>query len=172
MNKTSVILTAILASLLIVGAFVGGWFAGKAKRETIVARDTTIVMRIIRDTITTYKPEYITKTIVRKELVEVKDTVTINDTTYIALPVERKEYRDSNYYAVVSGIQPSLDEISVYPKTTIITQTITQTVEKKKPTRFGVGLQAGFGGFYGLSSKQVDYGPYIGVGFSYNLIRW
>ena len=173
MNKTSVILTAVLAAVLIVGALIGGYFAGRGKRpeiQTEIQRDT--VWRT--DTVTQYKPEYITKTVIRRELVEVTDTVTINDTTYISLPVERKEYRDSNYFAVVTGIRPELEKISVFPKTQIITETITQTIEVpvKSPKPWGVGIQAGFGGFYGISGKRVDYGPYIGVGISYNIFRW
>ena len=173
MNKTSIILTAVLAAILVVGAFVGGWFAGKGRRPqpSIVVQTDTIVFR---DTITQYKPEYITKTVVRKELVEVADTMTIHDTAYIALPIERKEYRDSNYYAVVTGYRPELEQITVYPKTQVITNTITQTIEVpvKKPKPWGIGVQAGFGGQYGITSKRVDYGPYIGVGISYNIIRW
>ena len=171
MNKTSVILTAILAALLVVGAFIGGWFAGKGRRQVISQRDTVTTVITIRDTITQYQPEYITKTVIRRELVEVTDTVTINDTTYISLPVERKEYRDSNYFAVVTGIRPELEKISVFPKTQIITETITQTVQSKT-TRFGVGVQVGFGACYGLVGKQVDAGPYIGVGVSYNFLRF
>lgn len=173
MNKTSVILTAILAALLVVGVFVGGWFAGKGRRPhpSVVVQTDTI---IFRDTVTQYKPEYITKEVIRRELVEVTDTVTINDTTYIALPFERREYADSNYRAVVTGYRPELESISVYPKTQVITKTITQTIEVpvKSPKPWGVGIQAGFGGVYGISGKRVDYGPYIGIGISYNIIRW
>ena len=171
MNKTSVILTAVLAAILVVGAFIGGWFAGKGRRQVISQRDTVTTVITIRDTITQYQPKYITKEVIRKELVEVTDTVTINDTTYIALPFERREYADSNYRAVVTGFCPELESISVYPKTQIVTQTITQTIEKK-PTRFGVGVQVGFGASYGLVGKKVDSGPYIGVGVSYNFLRF
>lgn len=170
MNKTSIILASILALLLIIGAFVGGFFAGKGKRPD-VQRDTVTTVVTIRDTLTVYEPKEVTKTVIRKEYIAVTDTIVRNDTTYIELPVERKEYRDSNYYAVVSGINPSLDEISVYPETKIITKEVT-VYEKKKPTRFGVGLQVGFGAQYGIRSKQFDAGPYVGVGISYNFLRF
>ena len=130
---------------------------------------TTVVT--IRDTITQYQPEYVTKTVVKKVLVPVTDTLQIHDTTYIEMEIERKVYADSNYRAVVSGIYPSLDEISVYPETKIVTQTVT-VYEPKKPTRFGLGVQVGFGGTYGIVNKKLDVGPYIGVGLSYNFVRF
>ena len=173
MQRLTVILASILAALLLVGAFVGGYFAGKGRRPqpSVVVQTDTIVFR---DTVTKIQPEYITKETVRKELVYLKDTVRVHDSVYVVMEVEKRVYEDSNYRAVVSGIRPSLDEISVYPKTQVITTTVTQTIEVpvKTPKPWGVGVQAGFGGQYGISSKRVDYGPYIGVGISYNIIRW
>lgn len=42
----------------------------------------------------------------------------------------------------------------------------------QKPKCFGVGVQFGFGACYGLQSKQLDAGPYIGFGLSYNFLRF
>lgn len=171
MNKTTVIVITILSILLLVGAFVGGVFAGKGKHEVIVVRDTVIKVETYRDTVTIVKPVPVKETVYDSILVPVVDTMHIRDTAYISLPKERKEYRDSDYVAVVTGYRPELESISVFPITKVITQTITIR-EKSKPKPWGVGIQAGFGGFYGISSRRVDYGPYIGVGISYNLIRW
>lgn len=170
MNKTTAILAAILAVIVIAGAFTGGFFAGKGKRPAF-QRDTVTTVVTYRDTVTVYEPKEITRTVIRKEYVAVTDTIIRNDTTYIEMPVERREYRDTNYRAVVSGIRPQLDEISVFPETRIVTQTVTVT-EKRRPTKFGVGVQVGFGGTYGLVHKQLDAGPYVGVGISYNFIRF
>lgn len=169
MNKTSVILTAILAALLVVGAFVGGWFAGEGRRQqpSVVVQTDTIVFR---DTVTEYKPEYIAKEVIRRELVEVTDTVTINDTTYIALPFERREYADSNYRAVITGYCPELESISVYPKTQYITTTITETIEEPAPL-ITLTLQGGVGGQYDLIHKTWGFGPYVGGGVSIRLRR-
>ncbi len=38
---------------------------------------------------------------------------------------------------------------------------------KKKPKRWNIGFQAGFGFQYGIVNKTVDAGPYLGVGISY-----
>lgn len=172
-TKAMVIAGACAALLLCVVSGLLGWRIGMGKKEYITKRDTVVNVVTYRDTIRVVEPKYIKKTEIRKELVAVKDTVVIHDSTYIYLPVERIEYVDTNYYAVVSGVHPKLEEISVYPKTTVVTNTVTETVyEKRKPTRFGIGIQAGFGGMYGLKSNEIDAGPYIGVGISYNLIRF
>ena len=73
--------------------------------------------------------------------VPVTDSVIIHqhDTTYVALEFEKVEYADSTYKAVVSGFQPKLESISVYPKTAYITNTV---VVKK---HFGLGITAGPG---------------------------
>lgn len=167
------ILVAVIACalLLCIGTGFASYYAGKHRAFKDAPRDTVTTVQIIRDTVTVKEPEYITKTVIRRELIPVTDTLQIHDTTYIAMEVEQKVYADSNYRAVVSGIRPSLDEISVFPETKIVTQTVT-VYEPKKPTRFGLGVQAGFGGTYGLVNKKVDVGPYLGIGLSYNFVRF
>ena len=172
-TKAIIIAGACAAILLCVVSGLLGWRIGKGRKEYITKRDTVVNVVTYRDTVKVVEPKYLTKEVVRKELVYLKDTIRVHDSMFVYLPVERVEYVDTNYYAVVSGVQPKLEEISVYPKTTVVTNTVTETVyEKRKPTRFGIGIQAGFGGMYGLKSKKIDAGPYIGVGISYNLIRF
>lgn len=75
------------------------------------------------------------------------------------------KYQDSNYYAKVSGVQPRLDELRVYPKTVYETQYIYRDIVGK-PKRWGIGLSAGYGvGRYGLS-------PVLAVTVNYNLWNW
>ena len=112
------------------------------------------------DTITRVKPVYIASTpIVRY------DTLRLHDTIAVPVPIERRVYADSNYRAVVSGWHPSLDSISVYPATKIIT--IERERVEKERSRWGLGIQAGAG----LSANGVAV-PYIGVGVQYNLFSW
>ena len=128
-------------------------------------RDTTIVIKL--DTVKILKPIYIKEKIVDTMLVAVNDTIRLNDTTYIALPITQKEYKkDSSYRVLVSGYKPNLDLIEVYPKT--ITETITNTVYKK-PTRFGIGFSAGYGVFIGT---PVKFAPFVGISLNYSLIRF
>ena len=87
------------------------------------------------------------------------DTIVKNDSIIVTLPVERKVYEDSLYRAVISGIHPSLDTISV--RSTYRTVTVT----RDRMPRLTFGIQAG-GGFDGKTIR-----PYIGVGVQYNLVK-
>lgn len=130
--------------------------------------DTLVVVR--RDTITVQKPVEITKYVDRVELVPVTDTLRIRDTLYLAQEREVKEYAGGDYKAVVSGIRPSLDEISVFPKT--VTQTVTETVQIPGPQkwrRIGWGVAAGPGVFWQPGMDNVTPGVGILVGLRVNL---
>ena len=117
--------------------------------ETI-RQDTVIV----RDTLKFYKPKPI---YVKSE----KDTLFINDTTFIELPKETKVYRDSTYEARISGFQPNLEYIKVFPKTIYVTKEKVSYIEKKK--HFNHGLQVGVG--FGVINMKPDV--YVGYGFTY-----
>ena len=73
-------------------------------------------------------------------------------------------YKDSTYMAVVGGIEPYLKSIEIYPKTIYVNNNTTTTIKVR--SRFGLGVQAGYG--YGRNGLQ----PYIGIGVQYNLIQW
>lgn len=83
---------------------------------TIVERDTTVVV----DTHIVEKPVPVRVTVTDTMYAVVRDTVRINDTLYVSLPLERKEYRRDEFYAVVSGYNPSLIHMEVYPKTVYV----------------------------------------------------
>lgn len=88
---------------------------------------------------------------------------TVVDSVEVEVSMERRTYQDSTYRAQVSGpaiggLHPSLDWVEVYNRTT--------TTIAKKPSRWGIGVQVG----YGMSREGVS--PYIGVGVSYNLITF
>ena len=78
----------------------------------------------------------------------------------------RKEvtYKDSTYTAVVGGIEPYLKSIEIYPKTIYVNNNTTTTIKVR--SRFGLGVQAGYG--YGRNGLQ----PYVGVGVQYNFFQW
>ena len=73
-------------------------------------------------------------------------------------------YKDSTYMAVVGGIEPYLKSIEIYPKTIYVNNNTTTTIKVR--SRFGLGVQAGYG--YSRNGLQ----PYVGVGVQYNLIQW
>lgn len=95
----------------------------------------------------------------------IRDTIYIRDTVGVTLVQEVKEYKDSTYYAKISGINAFLEEIEVYPKTT--TKYVYQ-VEKvtEKPKKWGIGPQVGVG----VVDNRIH--TYIGFGIHYNIIQW
>lgn len=159
------ILAGVLIASMLLSYFTGFNNAQKRmEKETTVQIDTLIQI----DTITQYKPIYVTKTQEKIELVQIRDTIRIRDTLFVALDRQKKVYEDSTYRAVVSGINPSLDEISVYQKHIYVDQT--QTVIQKERSRWGVGLQIGYG--MGVRGQNLEHFPYVGIGLSYNLLSW
>ena len=126
-----------------IACFALGWFArpgGKAVHDTDTIQSPPIV---------------VTKT-------RVDTLILLSPQPYIAR--EYKEYRDSNCYVKVSGVQPRLDEVRVYPRTVYQTEYIYRdVVRKEKQKRWGVGLSAGYGvGKHGLS-------PVVAVTVNWNL---
>ena len=135
-------------------------FCSRHREDTGAPSDTIFIFHTdtsyIRDTVFVYYP--------RPVSVLVSDTLIVRDTVLLK---EHKFYKDSLYEAWVSGYDPSLDSICVFPVTKTITNTITNTVietkEVKKKTPFGIGIQAGYG---------YPHGAYVGIGISYNFIRF
>lgn len=123
---------------------------------------------IVRDTVTVEYPVPILTTITDTLLVAYPDIVIIHDTTFVQLPKERKEYSGKDYRAVVSGYQPSLDLIKVFPETKVVTRTI--SVPSRKSSHFALSLQAGYG--ITIQDNRITPLPYIGIGLSYSLVEW
>ena len=119
----------------------------------------------VYDTIPYYQPVPKDSTVLRYKTITVPHIEHLIDTTNvevydtIQIPITQKEYEDSTYHAWVSGYEPNLDSIYVFPKTITITRNNTQIVSK----RWGVGLQLGVG----YNGSKVS--PFVGIGVSYNL---
>ena len=102
--------------------------------------DTVTEYKIIRDTTFVERPK------VYKEII--RDTIQLNsllDNGSKHLVVSQKEYRDSNYVAWVSGVEPQLDSIMVFNSTEYVFKTSTiekfKTIEDKTCKWFtGAGL--------------------------------
>ena len=100
-------------------------------------------------------------------LVQVKDTIHIQDTIYIKLPREQKTYQNKHYAAWISGYRPQLDSIHIYSNTRqIITSTTINT--KQKRSRWGLGVHAGYG--FTIQNNTIKAAPNISVGLNYNLL--
>lgn len=149
-------------SIILLSAFAGALLTMMLTRSC--QQPEQIVTEIVKtDTLTITRVDTITQVLPEPYKVVVRDTIYINDNINGNIFVQEiKEYRDSTYYARVSGINAYLEEIRVYPRT--VTNYI-NTTEKVyiQPPKWSIGLQGG----YGITPKGLQ--PYIGVGISYQL---
>ena len=153
---------AILGGIVVLALMVGSFFFGRATKvveevDTHIERDTIIV----RDTIREYYPQEVVRTIVRTERVEVPIMRydTIREVVEVEIPIEAKEYKSEEYFAIVEGYNPMLKYIEVYPRTAYINTT--ETIKERKRWGVSVGVQGG----YGFTPK--GWQPYAGVGISF-----
>lgn len=149
----------VLAVLMVVSGVL--LWSDLHRRDTtpIIVVETVRDTLVIHDTITAYKPVPFNVYVVDTMWVPV--TVSRTDTVWAQLPRTAKVYQDSTYRAVVSGFRPSLDTISVYQRTKVIT--VTNNV-RIPPPRWSWGVQAGVGVNAGGSVT-----PYLGIGIQYRL---
>lgn len=123
--------------------------------NVIYITKTDTIVKI--DTIIKYKPKPI-------EVKTEPDTIylpSINDS--VAVDREIKLYKDSTYEVQISGIEPFLDKITVYPReTTIYKEKVLEIKEKRPKIDFGVQVGVGYLPF----SRKLE--PYIGYGVQIN----
>lgn len=129
--KKYILLLAILVSGIVIG-----WLCRQSciRPETIIQRDTLVRV----DTVKELYPVSIREEIVDTLRIVIRDTVRVKDTLYMNLPLEKKLYASSEYYAEVSGYRPSLDYIEVYPKTKIVKEYISQPTTNRNTLSFGI----------------------------------
>ena len=110
--------------------------------------DTVTEYKIIRDTAFVERPKLC------KEII--MDTVWLDsllDNDYNHLIVSQKEYRDSDYVAWVSGIEPQLDSIMVFKNTEYVFKT--STIETVKTIEDKTGKWYTGAGLYRLDNTLV-----------------
>lgn len=188
MRKNLIVLAVIVAAVLL--AYLSGekhgvkvtekWYADHTDTTTTAQIDTCKAEAPVPDTVWQEKPvpypvylkgdtEYVT---------EYRDSI-----VYVTLPRTVKEYRKENYYARVSGIDPSLDYIETYNKTITNTVHVPQKVEAKKsfaeidarlmydkmplaPLTFNVGRRLGLFEVYAGAGYDFAQNGFVGqVGF-------
>lgn len=132
------------------------------KRSPQPAVNVSADTLVVRDTLRVLGPYYVTARIERPQLFQVTDTVRIHDTLFVALPREVREYPGEDYRAQVSGVDPSLDWIEVYPKTKIVTNTV-QVPGPQRWRRVGFGIAAGPGVFWDGTAVKPGAGVVAGV---------
>lgn len=145
----------IIGALLLILGFVIGILCRPNHIREVTKKVTDTL--VVRDTHIIEKPVLVEKHTKDSFLVAVHDTTRIHDTLYIALPMEKKIYKGEDYLAEISGYKPNLDRIEVYPKNTIITETITQSVTNRNA--LGIGFEMNYTSY-----------PYIPIYLEYSYL--
>lgn len=162
-RKVKVIL---LLALMVLGSYLMGYFRAREHFQDATKMIQVDTM-VVRDTIRISSPveiryEKLTETLILPRV----DTLRLRDTVYLVVNKEVKEYRDSLYYIKVSGYQPNLDHVEVYPMTKVISKTETTTL---KPSPWKLGVYLGMD----LGKSQNNYmTPFISAEVGYNRISF
>lgn len=138
-----------------------GWCSRSPTKSKIGKADTITSVNVV--TKVDVDTQYILFPVLYLTWVDNTDTIYTSDSCWHLR--EYEEYQDSNYYARISGIQPRLDEIRVYPKTIYQTEYIYRDIYYKQK-RWGLGLSAG----YGIGRKGLS--PVLAITVNYNLFYW
>lgn len=148
----------------------------KPKVDTLSVKDSTMISEPLSEP----KPETITKILRIPYYVEIQDSTALsqidsllveiaslerqNDSLFLVMKRVQREYMSPQFHAWVSGYDPKLDSIKLYQTTKVVTKEI--PVIKKEKSRWGMGVQVG----YGASKNGLS--PYVGIGVSYDLLSW
>ena len=147
MNKFTIFLLGVLVGF-VCSKLVSKQNDIKPQYNYITKTDTVTEYKIIRDTTFVERPKLC------KEII--RDTVWLDsllDNDYNHLIVSQKEYRDSDYVAWVSGIEPQLDSIMVFNNTKYVLKT--STIEKVKTIEDKTGKWLAGAGLYRLDNTLV-----------------
>ena len=164
-KKTIKIFLLVIVTAAVTAILLSPWLS----RERFQSRTPTVDTVIDVDTFTKIDTVNIPHTIlVPSKTDTVYQEKIAKDTT---LNVTRKTYDIDNdsvgAHLVVSGINPSVDTLSIWSKKTSysVNKTIIKTIPMKDTKRFKIYPSLGFG--YGVFSRKPDM--YIGIGFTYNI---
>ena len=162
MNNLKIWAVSILTAFLF-GAL-ASYFAVKGHFQAKLEDLTPEVIQVIkRDTLRLNTPVLREIHKVTHDTIKIvmNDTIVRRDTIY--LEREQRVYEDDDYKAFVSGFQPRLDSIYVYPKTIYETKVST----RKEWRQFTYGVQVGVGVVMPFNSSP-SFGGYLGFGIGYN----
>jgi len=161
-DKLTSILALVVVILLIGGTFFITKHYYESKETETVKVDTVTVTTTKIDTLVKIKPIYICRRVVDSIIVPV------HDTTFIKLPREERDYRDSTYELTVSGYDPTLEKIKVYQKTVTNTVTVEKVVKEKQKL---IGLDV-YGQLGIYPTNPVYCIPSVGIDLNFNVKQW
>lgn len=82
----------------------------------------------------------------------------------VSLPVSTVVYSDSNYRAVVTGVAPSLDSLTIFPlRHTIMLRSPAGAATSPRSSRWCLGVTAG------ISASPSGFAPGVTIGVTYRL---
>ncbi|MBO6254678.1 MAG: hypothetical protein J6O49_13690 [Bacteroidaceae bacterium] len=177
MKKTAIISVVSLIIGIVLGVLADRQMIADDRQEPQIYSDTIVHTDTITyiDTVRYMKPIPKDSFVIRHQTITDTTHVIVNDkdTTIVTnynVPITQKEYNDSTYHAWVSGYEPTLDSIYVFPKYQQInnTQQINTTITKikYKNRHWGLGVSSGIG------YSPQGFTPYVGVGIQYNIFTW
>lgn len=174
-NGTYKVIRAICIALSMLALFLFGVRLGKRQlpADVVNQRDTVTLYDTL--TLTEYKDSivYRTKfdTCYLPSVKETEDSLQVSadtarnftDSSLVQVPINyiHEKYSDAEVW--YHGFHAGIDSLWVYPEKQIITNTITRTIQ---PSRWALSVHGG----YGIGAKGLT--PYIGLGLSYDLLRF
>jgi len=157
----------LLAIIIGVVAFLGGFRCGKTGKTDGQRADTVVVTKV--DTMIFERPTEVVRYVTRHDTIFSTDTAikiifdSVSGGSAAIIPIESAIYKDSTenakYEAFLSGYRATLDSIRIE-----CLQTETTIRIKEPPRRLGLGVQLGLG-----VSAQGVAAPYFGVGVQYRI---
>lgn len=167
-RKILVAISGALTSLVI--AVVLSFVAGQrhALNRLILPQEQRVDTLVIHDTIVSEIPIFREKKVVERVLIYVHDTIRVNDTLFLYAEREQVHWKDSLSDVYASGIGVNVDSVRHYIPKQVITKE-KDVIVKVKP-KWSIGVHAGYGAF--AKNGQIATSPYVGVGFSYNILSW
>lgn len=156
MDKKCIVIVILLLVVAILGNIL---YSKRENKELVIPHIDTIpfYMPVLRDSVV-IRYDVVKLPISDRDTIHQRDTIYRTDSVYVTIPITQKIYEDSLFKAYISGYNPTLDSITIYNRKTVLST--------PKERRWGLGVHAG----YGVSNHGLT--PYIGIGISYNLIRW
>ena len=166
-DRLNFLIRVLAIAFAVVCSFLLGAHCGR--KSLLLDIDKKVDTIYVHDTITQYEPILEEREVMRKEYIPVvhQDTIWRQDTLFIALDREQVIWQDSLSRVYASGINTQVDSVQHYISERVIYKEI--VVPKVKKTRWGIGIQVGYGVQLG---EQIRTAPYIGVGVSYNIFSW
>lgn len=134
--------TIIILLLVIIAS--GGWYNWYKEYKKPAEVITKIETRV--DTVKAEKPVPVYTNLVSYKFFDVPLEHIVylpgeSDTVQVSLPITHKTYQDTTYKVEISGVNPNLEYIETYNRSTTITQT--QLVYKKPIVSVGPAVSAG-----------------------------